>query len=70
LVIVTAYLTCYTEKRFDIKSRVPETIFYIESKNIGKVSEMYKIVTKRKLNDSVVLVEVEAPFIAKKVLPG
>ncbi|MBQ3205590.1 MAG: sulfide/dihydroorotate dehydrogenase-like FAD/NAD-binding protein [Peptococcaceae bacterium] len=31
---------------------------------------MYKIVTKRKLNDSVVLVEVEAPFIAKKVLPG
>ena len=70
MVIVTAYLTCYTEKRFDIKSRVPETIFYIESKNIGKVSEMYKIVTKRKLNDSVVLVEVEAPFIAKKVLPG
>lgn len=31
---------------------------------------MYKIVTKRKLNDSVVLVEVDAPFIARKVLPG
>ena len=31
---------------------------------------MYKIVTNRQLNDSVVLVEVEAPFIAKKVLPG
>lgn len=31
---------------------------------------MYKIVKKRKLNDSVVLVEVEAAFIARKVLPG
>lgn len=31
---------------------------------------MYKIVKKKRLNDSVVLVEVEAPFIARKVLPG
>lgn len=31
---------------------------------------MYKIVKKQQLNDAVVLVEVEAPFIAKKVLPG
>lgn len=31
---------------------------------------MYKIVKKRKLNDAVVLVEIEAEFIAKKVLPG
>ena len=31
---------------------------------------MYKIVEKRKLNDNVVLVKVDAPFIARKVLPG
>ena len=31
---------------------------------------MYKIVTKRKLNDAVTLMEVEAPFIARKALPG
>ena len=31
---------------------------------------MYKIVKKQKLNDAVVLMEIEAPFIAKKVLPG
>ncbi len=31
---------------------------------------MYKIVKKRKLNDAVVLMEIEAEFIAKKVLPG
>ena len=31
---------------------------------------MYKIVKKEKLNDAVVLMEIEAPFIAKKVLPG
>ena len=30
---------------------------------------MYKIVEKRKLNDNVVLVKVDAPFIARKVLP-
>ena len=32
--------------------------------------QVYKIVNKKLLNDAVVLVEVEAPFIAKKVLPG
>ena len=31
---------------------------------------MYKIVKKQKLNDAVVLMEIEAPFIARKVLPG
>lgn len=31
---------------------------------------MYKIVTKRELNSSVTLMEVEAPFIAKKAEPG
>lgn len=31
---------------------------------------MYKIVTKRVLNDSVVLFEIEAPFIAKKAQAG
>ena len=31
---------------------------------------MYKIVEKRKLNDNVVLVKVDAPFISRKVLPG
>lgn len=31
---------------------------------------MYKIVTKRQLNDQVVLMEVEAPFIAKKAQAG
>ena len=31
---------------------------------------MYKIVKKQKLNDAVVLMEIDAPFIAKKVLPG
>lgn len=31
---------------------------------------MYKIVTKRTLNESVVLMEVEAPFIAKKAQAG
>lgn len=75
LVIVTTVLTCYTEKRFDITLSHPRPIAAAESHNIivkyhGEVSEMYKIVTKRKLNDSVVLVEVDAPFIARKVLPG
>lgn len=32
--------------------------------------QVYKIVNKKLLNEAVVLVEVEAPFIAKKVLPG
>ena len=31
---------------------------------------MYKILTKRVLNDSVFSLEIEAPFIAKKVKPG
>ena len=31
---------------------------------------MFKIVTKRALNDAVVLMSVEAPFIAKKAQPG
>ena len=31
---------------------------------------MYKIVKKQQLNDAVVLLEIEAEFIAKKVLPG
>lgn len=31
---------------------------------------MYKIVTKKLLNDAVVLLEIQADFIAKKVLPG
>lgn len=31
---------------------------------------MYKIVKKQRLNDAVVLMEIEAPFIARKVLPG
>ncbi len=31
---------------------------------------MYKIVTKRRLNSVVVLIEVEAPFIARKCEPG
>lgn len=31
---------------------------------------MYKIVKKEQLNDAVVLLEIEAEFIAKKVLPG
>ena len=31
---------------------------------------MYKIVKKQSLNDAVVLMEIEAPFIARKVLPG
>ena len=32
--------------------------------------QVFKIVNKKLLNEAVVLVEVEAPFIAKKVLPG
>ena len=31
---------------------------------------MYKIVTKRQLNEQVVLMEVEAPFVAKKAQAG
>ena len=31
---------------------------------------MFKIVTKRVLNEAVVLMEIEAPFIAKKAQPG
>ena len=31
---------------------------------------MFKILKKKQLNDSVVLMEIEAPFIAKKALPG
>lgn len=31
---------------------------------------MFKILTKRSLNESVTLMEVEAPYIAKKALPG
>ena len=31
---------------------------------------MFKIVTKRALNDAVFLMSVEAPFIAKKAQPG
>ncbi|OUQ55611.1 ferredoxin-NADP reductase, partial [Tyzzerella sp. An114] len=31
---------------------------------------MFKIVTKRKLNDAVTLMEIEAPFIAKKAKAG
>lgn len=31
---------------------------------------MFKISKKKQLNDSVVLMEIEAPFIAKKALPG
>lgn len=31
---------------------------------------MYKIVTKRQLNESVVLMEIEAPFVAKKAQAG
>jgi len=31
---------------------------------------MYKIVKKRRLNDTVTLMEVEAPFVAKKAQPG
>jgi ferredoxin--NADP+ reductase len=31
---------------------------------------MYKIITMRKLNDSVSYMEIEAPFIAKKIKPG
>ncbi len=31
---------------------------------------MYKILTKRQLNDTIVLMEIDAPFIAKKALAG
>lgn len=31
---------------------------------------MYKIIKKRQINDSVILMEIEAPFIAKKALAG
>ena len=31
---------------------------------------MFKISKKKQLNDSVVLMEIEAPFIAQKALPG
>lgn len=31
---------------------------------------MYKIVTKRQLNETVTLMEIEAPFVAKKAEPG
>lgn len=36
----------------------------------GKVFSMYKILKRRQLNENVVLMEVDAPFIAKKALAG
>ena len=36
----------------------------------GKVFSMYKILKRRQLNENVVLMEVDAPFSAKKALAG
>ena len=54
---------------FKKKERVSFLSAYVE--NFREVRlQVYKIVNKKLLNEAVVLVEVEAPFIAKKVLPG